>query len=328
MSAAELVVTGIGTTSPWGRDPARLALDAVRPPITGEPWFDLAAELGGRGYKYLPPSCRYLLAATRRALADADDPLSPVPESRRGMAVGTNNAVTALLDAMDETMTTSGAEKLSPATAPFFATNTIPSRVAMEHGLKGWNLTVTTPQTAGLEAVLAGTRAVTAGRSTMFLAGAVEEALPPHQPGHDISEAGAAVLVLEPRAAAAARGRTGHGTCRVVTFFLPHASPTAPVASHTARQAVGDAFARLLPDPEAAPPTRLIADDSPVGTAVAEQIRSLGAEVDVVPPGAGALLPMLHVSRGLARPGPPHLVATACRDGSCALALVSPERAA
>lgn len=326
MSVAELVVTGIGTTSPWGRDPAELPLHTAAS-ACDDSWFDLSAELGGRGYKYLPPSCRYLLAATRRALADADDPLCQVPEARRGMAVGTNGAVTGVLDAMDETIGTFGADRLSPAATPFFAVNTIAGRAAMEHGLKGWNLTLTSPQTAGLEAVLTGTRAVAAGRSAMFLAASVEAALPPHQPGHDISEAGAAVFVLEPRTTARARGRIPYGVCRVVTFFLPHVSSSAPVPAHLAKRTVHEAFTRLLPGQDATPPTRLIADDSPVGTAVATQIRALGAPVEVVPPGAGALLPMLHLARGLARPGAPHLVATACRDGSCALALVRPERA-
>jgi 3-oxoacyl-[acyl-carrier-protein] synthase II len=202
---ADLVVTGIGVVSVWGDDPARLDLRTSGTPAAADDgWFDTAAELPGRGFRHAPSSCRYLLAATRRAVKDAGAAaFAAVPEERRGMAVGTNNGNTALLEAMNETVTTSGADRLSPASAPFFSINTIAGRVAMEQGVKGWNLTLTTPMTAGLETVLAGTRAAVAGRCDVLLAGATEASVPGL--AESDCEAGAAVLVMEPRQAALAR---------------------------------------------------------------------------------------------------------------------------
>ncbi|KUM95726.1 hypothetical protein AQI88_16360 [Streptomyces cellostaticus] len=292
-------------------------------PATGaeESWFDLTAELGARGYKYVPSAARYLLAATRRALADAGPVLSGVPEARRGLALGTNSGIASVIDAMDETVTGSGADLLSPARAPYFSINTLAGRVAMEHGVKGWNLTLTSPRTAGMEALLAGDRAVRAGRSDLLLAGSAEAPLPVHTPGHDRSEAGAAVLVLEPHAAAVARGATGYGSCRTVAFFLPPSEAASPAAGRTVTAAV----TRLLGEPSALPPViRLVTDPSPVGTALAARLGQSGSRLDVVPAGAGTLQPVLHVAHGLARPGTVHLVVTASPDGACAMTLLRP----
>ncbi|MEU7136593.1 beta-ketoacyl synthase N-terminal-like domain-containing protein [Streptomyces sp. NPDC046261] len=321
MSADALVVTGIGVVGPWGHDPSRLDLDGDRPHDPTDSWFDVAAELGPRGYKYVPPSCRYLLAATRRALADAGDLWHRVPEARRGMAVGTNNGIATLIDTMDETITGPGAARLGPATAPYFSINTLAGRVAMDHGIKGWNLTLTSPRTASLEALGAGARAVAAGRSDLLLAGSTEAPPPRRAPGHGACEAGAAVLALEPSTQAAARGAAGYGTCRTLSFFLP-----GDASGALARRTVDDALTRLLaPDGhDGPPPVRLITDPCPVGTALAAHLRHLGARTRAVPAGGGTLLPLLHVIHALTGQGPPRLVATTSPEGTCALTLVRP----
>ncbi|MBH1934183.1 3-oxoacyl-ACP synthase [Streptomyces sp. AV19] len=310
MNGNGLVVTGIGVVSPRGGDPAALDLEGAAP--ADDAWFDVAAELGPRGYKYVPPSCRYLLAATRRAVVDAGDPLAGVPEAERGMALGTNSGIAALTDAMDATVTGPGAERLSPATAPYFSINTLAGRVAMAHGVKGWNLTLTSPRTAGLETLLAGARAVAAGRSMLLLAGSTEAARPAHRPARSGSEAGAVVFVLEPRPRAAAH----YGTCRTVTFSLP-----------AAEQRLEELLTRFLknaPAPEAA---LLITDTFPLASALAEHLRHrVGVAADTVPAPAGTLLPMLHLSRALSRPGPPRLLAAISSPGSCALTLVHPRQ--
>ncbi|MFI9237450.1 beta-ketoacyl synthase N-terminal-like domain-containing protein [Streptomyces sp. NPDC053079] len=321
MSADALVVTGIGIVSPWGNDPSRLALDDDGRPDPTDSWFDVAAELGPRGYKYVPPSCRYLLAATRRALSDAGDLWQGVPETRRGMAVGTNNGIATLIDAMDETISGPGAARLGPATAPYFSINTLAGRVAMDHGVKGWNLTLTSPRTAALEALGAGARAVVAGRSDVFLAASTEAPPPRHAPGRGVLEAGAAVLVLEPSAQAAARGATAYGTCRTVVFFLP-----ADASRTVARRTVDDALTRLLAPQghDGPPPVHLVTDTCPVGTALAAHLRDVGARTRAVPAAAGTLLPFLHVIHALTGQGPPRLVATTSPEGTCALTLVRP----
>ncbi|MEU1819310.1 beta-ketoacyl synthase N-terminal-like domain-containing protein [Streptomyces roseifaciens] len=329
MSGDGRVVTGIGVVSPRGDTPSRLDLNGRPSHDATDSWFDVAAELGPRGYKYVPPSCRYLLAATRRALADAGDLLPLVPEVRRGMAVGTNNGIAGLIDAMDETITGPGAGRLSPATAPYFSINTLAGRAAVEHGIKGWNLTLTSPRTAGLEALQAGARAVAADRADLLLAGSTEALLPRHTPGHAASEAGAAVLVLEPSAQAATRGAVSHGTCSTVTFSLPAAPPQGRARQQDrARQTVADALTSLLaPRTLDHPPSvRLVTDACPASTTLGALLHDLGCRTRTVPAGMGTFLPLLHVIHRLAGGGPPRIVATAAPGGACAVTLVRPLR--
>jgi 3-oxoacyl-[acyl-carrier-protein] synthase II len=160
----------------------------------------------------------------------------------------------------------------------------------------------------------------------MLLAGAVEAPLPQAHNDHAESEAGAAVLVLEPRGAATARGVTGYGTCRGTNFFLSPASLDTAAASQRAKQTVTDALSRLLRPNEPGPSAHLVAGEGPVGAMVAEQLRACSPHVEIVRPRAGSLLPLLHVASVLARGDGPALVATACQDGSCAVTLVRPQR--
>ncbi|MDW6062477.1 hypothetical protein SAZ11_36190 [Streptomyces sp. FXJ1.4098] len=124
---AELIVSGVGTVRPEG--------------------FDFKTALGRRGYKYLPTASQYFLAAAKRALADIgqDDPLVAVDAERRAAAVGTNSAAASLHDAMDRTVMETGAAELSPVLAPYFSINLFGSRLAMEHELKGFNVTFVSP---------------------------------------------------------------------------------------------------------------------------------------------------------------------------------------
>src|SRR5690606_33360314 len=97
-------------------------------------WFDVAAELGPRGYKYLPPASQYLLAAARKAVAGRGG-LKDVPPHRRGAAVGTNSALRAYFDDADRKVTAGHSDDLSPAGAPYFAVKVLSGRLASEHRL-------------------------------------------------------------------------------------------------------------------------------------------------------------------------------------------------
>ncbi|MFE2677665.1 beta-ketoacyl synthase N-terminal-like domain-containing protein, partial [Streptomyces hygroscopicus] len=234
--AGGLVVTGIGTVSADG--------------------FDFRTALGRRGYKYLPAASQYFLAAAKGALAQAGpDALEAVGPEERGAAVGTNSAAVALHHTMDRTITTTGAEDLSPALAPYFSVNLFGSRLATEHDLKGFNLTFTSPRVAGLEALQAGRRAIAAGRARRLLAGATEEALPEGEPGADRPESGAVALVLEPASAARSRGAAALGRVAVRSFFLPPRVAAAAEGGGAAPALRGGGRAARRPPPPP-PPTR------------------------------------------------------------------------
>lgn len=295
-ASADLVVSGLGTVRPEG--------------------FDYRTELGPRGYKYLPPASQYLLAATRRAVVDAGDTLASVPEESRAAVVGTNSAVSSLHAVMDRTVIETSAQDLSPATAPFFSINLFGSRLASEHALKGFNLTITSPRVAGLEALQIGGRSVALSRASWLLVGATEAALDSAEPGAHTSETGAVVLVLESADAVAVRGSQAWGRCQVRTAFLPPAT-----ASHDrAAELVRAAFATF----GGAHPVRAVLDGSPVAEALAVAIAAeTGTEVDRCEAGAGCLEPLAQVAEALTGPSV-RLVVTAAAEGNVAFALVTP----
>ncbi|MFD8933929.1 beta-ketoacyl synthase N-terminal-like domain-containing protein [Streptomyces sp. NPDC059578] len=312
--ATDVAVTGIGVVTPRGGDAS--AADAPRPDAPGD-WFDHRTELGRRGYKYLPPAAQYYLAAANRALAAAGGPT--VPAEDRGAAVGTNSAAEALHTAMDETVITAGASDLSPATAPYFSINLFGSRMAMEHRLQGFNLTLTTPRIAGLEALQTGLRSLRLGRASWLLAGATEEALDPRDPGAARSEVGAVALVLERTDLLRARGGTALGHLAVRSCYVP---PDASADEARAR------VARLLADrPAGAAATQAgdmtaVLDGSTVATAV-HQV--LGPDVRRVPAGSGALEPLLQAVGTVDRhPDRPGAVVTASAQGNVAVCWVLP----
>ncbi|MCQ4044864.1 beta-ketoacyl synthase N-terminal-like domain-containing protein [Streptantibioticus rubrisoli] len=281
MSTGELAVVGMGIVAPGisGPEGALAPLGEAAPG-----WFRAEVALPGRGYRRLPDACKYLLAASRLAVSDAGDRFSKTERNHRAAAVAINNTGAALLEELDYTIMREGAEELSPSSSPFIAMSSFASRLSMEHGITGFNLTVNSPFTAGLEALRIAARAVAAGRARAVLVGAVEEALSPSQSTGPGSEAGAAVLHCEP----AVEGNARYGTCGVRGAFL-------------APDAAGDAAAVLGPLVGDDPPGRIdaVLDDSAVGTAAARWLDRLADKREVVivpaPAQAGCLAPLQRV---------------------------------
>jgi 3-oxoacyl-[acyl-carrier-protein] synthase II len=298
------------------------ALDAIAPPRPGATgWFDQRAELG-RGYRHLPPSAQYLLAAVKRTLAQdgIGDALLAVPEERRAVAVGTNHAVAGIHAEIDRATVDGEAHLLSPTAVPYFSPNLIASRVAMEHALKGFSLAVHTPRTAALEALQAGLRALRSGRADWLLAGATE-AVPPESdkaavtvPG--AAEEGALALVVEPEAAVFAGGRRALGRVEVRSVFVPPGRAGVP---EEVRAAVGVLLDGLAAEARPAAEAQLAGDGSRVAEAVAA---ALGVPAE--PSGTGSLRLLQAIATALTRPAGPRLVVAATAVGNVSAALVTP----
>ncbi|MCM2387931.1 beta-ketoacyl synthase N-terminal-like domain-containing protein [Streptomyces albipurpureus] len=321
-SGAALVVSGIGVVTPWTDQPEKAAV-SDRPAVPGQ-WFDHRTRLGPRGYKYLPPASQFFLAAAKYALVDADDDPARHPAEQRGAAVGTNSSAVALHDGMDRTVLEESADALSPVAAPYFSINLFGSRLATEHGLKGFNLTLTTPRVAGLESLETGARAVAAGRATWLLAGATEEALPEEQPGHGSSERGAVALVLEPADAVRARGGRAYGRCQVSSHFLAPASAASAEGPERARRLIDRGLAGwggAALGEAGAPRVIAVVDGSAVGRAV---VSAVGPSAAVAAAGAGALEPLLQVAAALTELTAPVLVVASAPGGNLSLALLTP----
>ncbi len=222
-----IVISGLTPICPGIIGHADL-LAAGRSPGRSRPaaadWFDAPRLLGPRGWKYLTASSRYLTAAVRGAVLDAwpaagdapppstggapvlDEGRLPPPE-RRGVVVGSNFAALAMNRRLDLGLAAAGIDGISPMEAPTFSVNVPASHVSIDCGCRGFNITLTNPVTAGLEALAVGAAAIRRGRAALVVSAAVEEAAPAEL-GLDRQVAeGACALVLESHAEAIAQGR-------------------------------------------------------------------------------------------------------------------------
>ncbi|MEV4015097.1 beta-ketoacyl synthase N-terminal-like domain-containing protein [Nonomuraea angiospora] len=309
----EVVVTGVGVVVPERGEGIH---------ATG-PWFDVVEELGPRGYKYLPPASQYLLAAARRAVAGGGG-LGHVPAHRRAAAVGTNGALRSYFDDADRAVTAGHSDDLSPAGAPYFAVNVLSGRLASEHQLKAFSLTLTSPRVAGFEAAETGARALALGRADVLLVAAMEHGLPHHAPGLE-PEQGAVALVMEPRHLAEERGAPVLGTCFTRAGFAPPALASTPEGRRRLAGQVETAAARLGTDPIVCP----VLDDSPVSRALAAAVRNAGLTTrPALAAGGGCLTPLLRLARLFGTAGQPHLVITATAEGNFAFGGMRPIRSA
>jgi len=284
LSTGELAVAGLGIIAPGISGPGGALTPVAEAPTRD--WFQAELALPGRGYRRIPPACKYLLAASRLAVSDAGNRFSENERDRRAAVVATNNAGAALLQEIDYTIILKGAEELSPSTSPFMAMSLFASRLSMEHDITGFNLTVNSPVTAGIEAIQIASRAVAAGRASAVLVCAVEEALSLTQSPGCGSQAGSAVLYCEP----AATGTVRYGTCKARSAFLNPAEASDDAAAAILGQLAGGN-----------PPGRIdaVLDDSAVGAAAARWLDHLTGQRDVVivptSAQAGCLVPLQRV---------------------------------
>jgi 3-oxoacyl-[acyl-carrier-protein] synthase II len=224
-----IVVTGLGVIcrSACGTEQlAALAAATPAEPEPGDSWFDAARYLGPRGFKYLPPATRYMLAAAGVALTDAGATDGHYGPEDKGVVVGSNFAVAALHDAMDRTILQQGADAISPMEAANFSINLAASHVSMKYGCKGFNICLTSGIVAGLEAVMIGAQALRRGRARLVVAGATEGPVPAEIAdvvGGRIEDGGACALTLETARDAERRGAKvlGRYVGGALAFFDP-----------------------------------------------------------------------------------------------------------
>jgi 3-oxoacyl-[acyl-carrier-protein] synthase II len=211
MSEPRIVITGTGLVCPEASSVAQIS--APSPPadngaaIDGD-WFDPVPYLGRRGWKYFSPATRYLLAAASRALAESELPTGPEAPPT-GVAVGTNFAVDRPVAHFDRTIIDDDAEAISPAEAPGFSVNIPASQISLRYGMRAFNLTLTNPVVAGMEAMVVLAGAIRTGRAVAGVAGATEQA-PDLPTVHPAASEGACCFVLERAADARARGAAPH----------------------------------------------------------------------------------------------------------------------
>lgn len=240
-SARRVVVTGVGVTSPAGtgldafwkglQTPAPHRRERTVDDVEMSDW------LSSRQIRHLDRFTQLALVAAQQAVTDAGvDELDALPgwaPERGGVQLGTGIGGVGTLETQVGVLAARGPGRVSPFTIPMVMPNAGAAALSMRYGLQGPSETLTTACAAGTHSVAAGARMVADGRCDLVLAGGAESSMTPttvaafsimtalsksglsrpfdvRRDGFCIAE-GAAVLVLEEREAARARGARSYG---------------------------------------------------------------------------------------------------------------------
>ncbi|MEV5203392.1 beta-ketoacyl-[acyl-carrier-protein] synthase family protein [Streptomyces sp. NPDC053720] len=304
----DVVITGIGMVTPAGADTttawkttcAGLPAAAADPrlaglavdfscPVTG---FDPDAVLGTEARR-MDPFTQYAVAAAREAVADAAPGDGGWDPARVGVVLGTAVGGQRTWEEQGQRLGERGQRAVNPLTVPKAIGNIAAGSVAMDLGLHGPSLVLSTACAAGTSALGLALDLLRAGRCDVVLAGGTEAAVTPlvstafdrlkalsrrvddpsgasrpfdeHRDGFVLGE-GAAVLVLERADDARARGRR----------------PYARLLGHGASS---DAYHLTSPDPDgrgARLALRLALEDARVG---ADDVELVNAHATGTPQG-------------------------------------------
>ncbi|GGP34451.1 beta-ketoacyl synthase N-terminal-like domain-containing protein [Streptomyces calvus] len=263
-----VLITGVGAV-------------AEEPRTDGDPgpWFDPAAHLGRRGWKYFTPATRYLLAAANEALGRRHDdpPPAGVAAERFGVVTGTQYAIARVHRRMDTVLTGEGVHGISPAEVPGFSMNTPGSQLAISTGARAFSVTLTNPVTAGLEAVQFAVTALRTGRADVVVAAAADQAPEDHGARGEYDAAAAVVLSAGGRASGTAGATRPLATVTGgISRFLPPgpAGDLAPAALDRSAARV----AALAPSPGGTDAVRLLVGAPPAAAPHAAAVRDAVAE--------------------------------------------------
>jgi 3-oxoacyl-[acyl-carrier-protein] synthase II len=244
MNPPRAVITGTGLAVPGLREAADLL--AAPPPggHGGHGGFDPTRDLDRRGWKYRDRPSRLASCAAESALGDArlvKDGEGSWTGHRVAVVVSSNFGILGNVCAAMDVITEHGSVALSPMGLPHTGANMVAGWLAIDHGLKGPNLTVCNGATSGLDAVYWARNLIAAGRADIVLVVGVEQDDPAvaRLLGPDVRRLdGAAALVMESPQSAAARG--------VPPRAVPARFGRATNLAEAARAVAGRNVARLL----------------------------------------------------------------------------------
>jgi 3-oxoacyl-[acyl-carrier-protein] synthase II len=196
MSNVDVVVTGLGATTPLGGDVASTwdAMVAGRSgvgPLTQE-WaaqlpVRIAAELAVDPseviervrLRRLDRSEAIALIAAKQAWADAGLEGTEVDKERLAVSIGSGiGGATTLLN-QDDILEQSGPRRVSPHTVPMLMPNGPAAHVGLEFGAKAGVRAVASACATGAEAIAVGLDLIRAGRADVVIAGSTEAVVHP-----------------------------------------------------------------------------------------------------------------------------------------------------
>lgn len=199
MGAPDVVITGLGATTPLGPDvpslwqgllDGRSAVRRVDELLDGYAhWEDLATRIAAPmavspdtvlprvQARRLDRCEQAALVAAREAWADAGEPATE-PE-RLAVVIGTGvGGISTILD-QDDVIEERGPSKISPLTVPMFMPNGPAAWISIELGAKGGSFTPVSACASGAEALSYAARLIHAGEVDVVVAGGTEACITP-----------------------------------------------------------------------------------------------------------------------------------------------------
>lgn len=196
MTAPEVVITGLGATTPLGGDvpstwAAALAgesgartfdndwVERFELPVTfaAQLRVDPSTVLSRPEMKRMDPSAQYAIVALREAWADAGAP--EVEPTRLGAVVSSGiGGIWTTLDAWD-TLREKGARRVLPMTVPMLMPNSPTAYVGLEIGAQAGAHALVSACASGAEAIGYAAEMIRTGRADVVVAGGTEAAIHP-----------------------------------------------------------------------------------------------------------------------------------------------------
>jgi 3-oxoacyl-[acyl-carrier-protein] synthase II len=192
-----VVVTGLGTVNPIGLDvcstwdglingisgvgPITLFdTAAMKTKIAAEvKGFDSISLFGSREARRMDRFTHFALAAAQEAINDAGLVVRPDQAHRIGAVMGSGiGGITTLLEEAYK-MLEKGERYVSPHLVPMMLVDTAPARIAIEFGLRGPNLDITTACASSTNAIGEASAIIARGAADAMIAGGSEAGLVP-----------------------------------------------------------------------------------------------------------------------------------------------------
>ncbi len=190
-----VVVTGMGAVSPLGNDLAstwdgivagrsgvgpitRFDATGYRTTIAAEVHsFDAEAHFPARDVRRMDSCAQYALVAAREALRDAalsDEAFADGLGARTAVVIGSGIGGMGTVTEQLRVLIERGPGKVSPYLIPMILPESAASMVAIEHGLRGPNMAVTSACATGANAIGEGVQMIRQGRADVCVAGGSE----------------------------------------------------------------------------------------------------------------------------------------------------------
>ncbi|HEY0168560.1 MAG TPA: beta-ketoacyl-[acyl-carrier-protein] synthase family protein [Jatrophihabitans sp.] len=170
-----VVVSALGLAVPGLAGAADLLSVTQIPPAS----FTPAGVVGKRGLRYKDRASQLALCAAAATLDEAGLPRSRAERTEGesfGVVVATTNGISETVCRVSETIHDGGAVSAAPMDLPNASGNVASASVAIWFGFEGFNLTVASGPTSGLDAIWLATAAIRAGRARRMLVIGVEPA--------------------------------------------------------------------------------------------------------------------------------------------------------